>query len=196
MSLKKKKNIFKRPPTDVMTHATLWVILSTAFFILNFYAQTVSGYTIFDPQIYQFLIAPLIWGAGVGLHALASQILNRPQRFAGVSRSLRHSFRDIHIGVFIAFFMMLYSMGTTASITGTGELSVITTLFVLLAWFPFLASHSWLVYRADKHQSKKFLSEQENQSPDISRLVDNPASNDENIDDFSARNNQQIADTY
>lgn len=172
MSKKKKKNTFKRPPTDVMTHGVLWLVLSVAFFILNYYGQSVLGYTLTDPQIFQFIIAPIIWAIGLGLHAYTHQLLNRSFIPFNVTRSLRHKVRDIHIGLFIAFFMMLFSMGLTASIVGTGDLDVISTLILLIPWLVVVGLHSWIVRFIDQRTSKGQRNADAEGDIDISRLVD------------------------
>lgn len=172
MSKKKKKNQFKRPPTDVMTHGVLWLILSVAFFILNYYGQTVLGYTLADPQIYQFILAPTIWAMGLGLHAIAHQRLNQTFVPLNAVRSLRHKLRDIHIGVFVAFFMMLFSMGLAASSVGTGDLNVITTLGLLLPWAGIVGVHSWIVRYIDQRDSSSQQSVDADDNIDISRLAD------------------------
>ena len=97
--------------------------------MLNLFVQSALGYTLAAPQIYQFLIAPIIWGLGLGLHGFVGSRLNSSFIPPNVSRSMmRHKFRDIHIGVFIAFFMMLFSMGLAGSIGGTGALNIIKCL--------------------------------------------------------------------
>lgn len=167
---KKKKNVFKRPPTDVMTHGIFWVILSVAFFMFNYYAQSLLGYTLSDPQIFQFIIAPIIWGIGLTLHAFTHQLLNQSFVPFNVTRSLRHRIRDIHIGLFLAFFMMLFSVGLTASMVGTGELDVISTLVLMLPWFAVLGLHSWIVRFIDRRNIQQDTDA--DNDIDVSRLVD------------------------
>ncbi|GAB5493224.1 MAG: hypothetical protein Phog2KO_34390 [Phototrophicaceae bacterium] len=185
MAKKKQKRTFKRPLTDVMTHGVIWLLLSIAFFILNFYAQSALNYTLADPQIYQFILAPIIWGLGLGLHTFVANRLNNSSSPMTVSRSLRHKFRDIHIGVFVAFFMMLFSLGLTGEIVGTGALDVLSTLTLLLPWASIVAVHSWIVRIIDQRKmSSDIIHEDDN--IDISRLIDKTDSDEHDASRYTA----------
>jgi hypothetical protein len=173
----KNKLKFKRPATDVMTHAAIALTVSILFFVLNYYFQTIAGYTLADPQIYQFLLAPLFWAVGLGIHAWAGIALNRLAPANEVQRSLRHKLRDIHIGVFAAFFTMLVSLGLAAEVAGTGELNLGTVLIYLGLWAVFVGGQAWIVRLSDERDSLLKIIHKESRISeeryvDVSRLIE------------------------